>query len=199
VPDLLAELLSSKVRAAVLGHLLPRPHLGFGLTDLSRLLDLPISSVQHECYKLVRLGVLRDHRAKSSRHYRPDPSCPLLMHLTSLVLAEIGTTAGLRAAVEGLPHLETAFLVFPPSEAPAERHLLVLVGELSIEEVDDAFARALAVLNSTHRLPRDLVDPLDLAYFRPGDWRSRIAAGNSYALSLRERPGLVLAADGTAS
>ena len=197
MPELLAELLSSKVRAAVLGHLLPRPHLGFGLTDLSRLLDLPISSVQHECYKLVRLGVLRDQRAKSSRHYRPDPSCPLLVHLTSLVLAEIGTTAGLRAAVEGLPRLETAFIVFPPSETPDERHLLVLVGELSIEEVDDAFARAVAVLHSTLRPASDLEDPLDLAYFRPGDWRSRLAAGNSYAVSLRDRPSLVLTPGGT--
>ena len=58
--DLLAELFSSKVRAAALGVFLPRPHCWFSLTELSRLLGLPVSSLQHECYKLARLGLLRD-------------------------------------------------------------------------------------------------------------------------------------------
>ena len=74
----LAELFSSKVRAAVLGHLLPRPRQAFGLTDLSRALGLPVSSLQHECYKLERVGVLAAARDGSVRRYSPDPSFPLL-------------------------------------------------------------------------------------------------------------------------
>jgi hypothetical protein len=49
VPEPLAELFSSKVRASVLALMLPRPHLAFSLTDLSRRLDIPVSSAQHEC------------------------------------------------------------------------------------------------------------------------------------------------------
>ena len=35
--------------------------------NFSRRLGLPVSSLQHECYKLVRIGVLRDRRAGNTR------------------------------------------------------------------------------------------------------------------------------------
>ena len=88
--DLLAELFSSKVRAAVLGMLLPRPHRWFSLTELSRSLGLPVSSLQHECYKLARVGLLHDQRSGNVRRYAPDPAFPLLRPLTALVLAPKG-------------------------------------------------------------------------------------------------------------
>jgi len=193
--ELLAELLSSKVRAAVLGHLLPRPHLGFGLTDLSRRLDLPISSVQHECYKLVRLGLLRDERARGSRHYRPDPRCPLLAPLTALVLTAIGPAAALAAAVEGVPGLETAFVAGRwrlPAGAEEDAPRLVLVGELSIEAVDGVLARALVALAATAVGPAPPA-AIELAFFRPGDWRARLETGNRYAATLLATRTIALA------
>ena len=45
MPEQLAELFSSRVRAVVLALLLSRPHLRFSLTDLSRRLGLPVSSL----------------------------------------------------------------------------------------------------------------------------------------------------------
>lgn len=186
--DPLAELFASKIRAAVLGHLLPRPHLGFSLTDLSRLLDLPISSLQHECYKLSRLGLLRDARAGNARLYRPDPGSPLLPPLTALVVAAIGPRASLAAAVEGLPALDLAFLAGSlPPEPTAEPLHLVLVGALAVEDVDGAFARAGVAV-----APR----PLELAYFRPIDWMGRRAAGNLLVASLLTSPRLVLKGEG---
>lgn len=185
--ELLAELLSSKVRAAVLGHLLPRPHLGFGLTDLSRRLDLPISSLQHECYKLVRLGLLRDERARGSRHYRPDGRSRLLPTLTAVVLAAIGSEAALAAAIEGVAGLEEAFVAGDwrwPLAATDIAPRLVLVGELSIEDVDGVLARAATVLAATAGRPVDVPSPIELAFFRPGDWRARLATGNRYAATL---------------
>lgn len=182
--DPLAELFASKVRAAVLGHLLPRPHLGFSLTDLSRLLDLPISSLQHECYKLTRLGLLRDARAGNARLYRPDPGSPLLPPLTALVVAAIGPRAGLAAAVEGLPALDLAFLAgsLPPEPTAQPLHL-VLVGALPVEDVDDAFDRAGVAV-----APR----PLELAYFRPIDWMRRRAIGNTFVADLLAGPKVVM-------
>ena len=182
---LLAELFSSKLRAAVLGHILARPHLGFSLTDLSRLLDLPVSSLQHECYKLVRIGVLRDQRAGNARLYRPDPRCPLLEPLTTLILAAIGPEAGLAAAVEGVPGLELALVAghLRPTRQDADPVHLVLVGELPLEAVDGVLARAVAVLGPHPDWP-----PIELAYFRPGEWAARRAAGNRYLSELLAGP-----------
>lgn len=187
--ELLAELVSSKVRAAVLGHLLPRPHLGFSLTDLSRLLGLPISSLQHECYKLARLGILRDERAGSARRYRPDPACLLLVPLSSLVATAIGAEAALRAATEGVPGLEAAFLAgaLPPRPPSTEPARLVLVGELSVEAVDAIWARVAVVLDP-------ILGPgqVELAFFRPADWEARRGAGNRYLADLLAGPRLPL-------
>lgn len=178
--DLLSELFSSKVRAAVLGCVLPRPHLAFSLTDLARRLDLPISSLQHECYKLARIGVLKDARDGGSRRYRPDPACPLLAPLTALVTAAIGDEAALAAAVEGVAGLDAAFLAgaLPPAAA-AEPPRLVLIGELAVEEVDAALVRVVAVL-----APALGCERVEVAFYRPADWRRRCADGNRYVADL---------------
>lgn len=185
--DPLAELLSSKVRAAVLAHILPRPHLGFGLTDLARRLDLPISSIQHECYKLTRLGVLRDERSGGARLYRPNPASPLLAPLNALVVAAVGHEAPLTAATEGVPGLAFAAIAgrLPPAPNATLPTCLVLVGELALEEVDAALARVAEVL----ALPGDRIE---LAFFRPDDWGPRLANGNRYVADLLAGPLLLL-------
>ncbi len=110
MPEPLAELFSSRVRAAVLALVLPRPHLRFSLTDLSRRLGLPVSSLQHECYKLTRLGLLRDERVGNARLYRPDPAWPLLEPLTALTVRAMPLEEALRGAVEGVPGIEGAWV-----------------------------------------------------------------------------------------
>ncbi len=180
--DLLTELFSSKIRAAVLGYLLPRPHLSRSLTDLSRLLDLPISSLQHECYKLVRIGVLRDRRDGNARRYSPEPGSPLLPALGTLVRAAIGRDSALRAALDDMPELQSAFLVEDPSPR------LVLVGDLPLDELDAALERVATVL----ALPSDQVE---LAFFRVTDWWTRLAADDRYLATLLQEPVLSLAGD----
>src|SRR4051795_12092766 len=108
--ELLSELFSSKVRAAVLGYMLPRPQVAVSLTEFSRILGLPISSLQHECYKLERVGVIKGKREGNSRRYRVNPACPVLPELTALVVKGIGEDQALRAALEDIPGLEAAFL-----------------------------------------------------------------------------------------
>lgn len=169
--DLLVELFSSRIRAAVLGHLLPRPHLGLSLTDLARRLDLPISSLQHECYKLTRLGVLRDQRAGASRLYRPAPAWPLLPSLTSLVGGAIGPAAAVTGAIDGVSGLTEVLVAGElPPVGDTDLVYLILVGNLSIEDVDAIFARVSVLLAA-------VVEPrrLELAFFRPDDWNARLA------------------------
>ncbi|MDQ3467075.1 MAG: hypothetical protein M3411_02430 [Chloroflexota bacterium] len=193
--EVLGELFSSKVRAAVLSHLLPRPHLGFSLTDLSRLLELPVSSLQHECYKLVRLGILRDARAGNARLYWADPRHPLIVPLTSLVVANLGAERSLLAAVEGVPRLERALFVgtlpsLPPSRLPTRPSgpaLLVLIGDLTLEDVDAATARVAVVVDPL--LGPDQVEP---AYFRPVDWERRQTSGTGVVANLLDGPVLIL-------
>ncbi len=176
--ELLAELFSSRVRAAVLALLLPRPHLGFSLTELSRRLGLPLSSLQHECYKLARLGLLQDERVGSARLYRPDPTWPLLGPLTALTVRAIPLPDALQGAVERVPGIDRAWVASGPDRS-GEPMYLVIVGDLGIEDLDGVFDRAEVAL-----APVAGPGGIELAYFRSRDWSRRIAAEDAFAARL---------------
>jgi DNA-binding transcriptional ArsR family regulator len=178
VPDPLAELFSSRVRAAVLTLVLPRPHLGFSLTDLSRRLGLPVSSLQHECYKLTRLGLLRDERVGNARLYRPDPTWPLLEPLTALTVRAVPLEEALHGAVERVPGIDAAWVSGDLSSQSDPVYVAVL-GELGIEELDGIFDRCRVAL-----VPIVDARRVELAIFRPVDWIGRLARGDPFARSL---------------
>ncbi len=180
MPEPLAELFSSRVRAAVLALVLPRPHLRFSLTELSRRLGLPVSSLQHECYKLTRLGLLGDERVGNARLYRPDPAWPLLEPLTALTVRAMPLEEALRGAVEGVPGIESAWVSGDVGSPPAPVYVVVL-GNLGIEELDGLFDRCRVALVPVAGSTR-----IELAYFRPADWQARLARGDSFATALRE-------------
>jgi DNA-binding transcriptional ArsR family regulator len=193
VPELLAELFSSRVRAAVLSLLLPRPHLAFSLTEMSQRLGLPISSLQHECYKLVRIGLLRDERQGSSRRYRPDPGFPLLLPLTNLVARSASFVEAARGAAEAVPGVEQAWIVgeFADVDRPA---YLVVVGWVGLDEIDGLFDRVRLALQAHHP-----GGGIELAYFPPDDWQSRQSASDRFTRELLESDRIELLAPGDAT
>jgi len=185
--DFLSELFASRVRAAVLGHVVPRPHRGFSLTELSRILSLPISSLQHECYKLERIGILVSGREGASRRYSVNPGFHLRRELTALVVGALGQQASLQAALEHVQTLETAFIAanLPLSDDvvldASVAIPLVLVGDIPLEEIDAAQSRAADLLG----LPSARIEAV---YYLPEDWRSRVAQRAPYAVWLLEGP-----------
>src|SRR6478752_7807764 len=148
VDPLLQELFSSRMRAYVLSQMLPRPHLRFSLTDLSRLLGQPISSLQHECYKLERLGLLRGKRDGNTRLYEVVSTFPLLRPLTTLVTTAIGPERSLKAALEDVPGLDFAFFAGSlPVSATGRAARVVLVGDVPLESIDAVQERDALALN----------------------------------------------------
>lgn len=175
--DLLAELFSSRVRAAVLSMLLPRPHRWFSLTELSRSLGLPVSSLQHECYKLARVGLLHDQRSGNVRRYAPDPAFPLMKPLTALVLAAVPLAETLPAAAEEVPGIEQGWLTGEPSARNA-RPFLVVIGNLGVEDLDALFERARTAAAATG------TGDIELAYYPSAEWARRLAVHDPFATSL---------------
>jgi hypothetical protein len=192
VNEILSELFSSKIRAAVLEQMLPRPHVGYSLTDLSRLLSLPISSLQHECYKLERIGVLKARRDGNSRRYRVDPACPVLKELTALIVVAIGPVEALQATMENVAGLDAAFLAAAvplSNEAQATGPIpLVLIGEISLEEIDAAQDRVTKLLGLAP-------GKIEAVFYRSGDWRSRLDQQSQYAMWLISGPRTDLLGD----
>jgi DNA-binding transcriptional ArsR family regulator len=180
VPEPLAELFSSRVRAAVLALVLTRPHLRFSLTELSRRLGLPVSSLQHECYKLTRLGLLHDERVGNARLYGPDPAWPLLEPLTTLTVRAMPLEEALRGAVEGVQGIEGAWVSGDLTDQTDPVYVVVL-GNLGLDELDGFFDRCLVAL-----VPIAGPNRIELAYFRLADWEARLARGDPFTMALRE-------------
>src|SRR3954469_14047565 len=178
MPEPLAELFSSRVRAAVLTLVLSRPHVGFSLTDLSRRLGLPVSRLQHECYKLTRLGLLRNERVGNARLYRPDPRWPLLEPLTALTVRAVPLEVALHGAIEGVPGIAGAWVSGDPT-AQSNPVYVVVLGNLGIEELDGIFDRCRVAL-----VPIASANRIELAYFRRTDWMGRLARGDPFASAL---------------
>lgn len=187
VNEFLAELFASRVRAAVLGQAIPRPHMAWSLTEFSRLLDLPISSLQHECYKLERLGILMSRREGASRRYRVDPNGPSIRELTALVVSALGAEDVLRGTLEEITGLETAFIAttLPLTQSAlsgADGSIpLVLIGEIPLEQIDAAQERVAALLG---------LDPshIEAVFYLPEDWEERVQQRAPYAVWLLQAP-----------
>lgn len=179
--DILAEILSSRVRAAVLTFFVARSDDAFSLTELARALALPVSSLQHECYKLERLGVLKGRREGGSRRYTLQREAPLTEPLARLVLATRRTPDLLAAALTDLPGLEQAFLV----QGEDGTLDLVIIGDVPFDRLDTAQTRVAALLG------RPLA-AIGLAFYRPDDWRQRQAEGNPRVRQLLAAPRQML-------
>ena len=183
--NVLQEIFSSRLRAAVLSQMLPRPHLRYSLTDLSRRLELPISSLQHECYKLERLGLIESRRAGNTRQYRVVTESAFYSPLARLVAASIGADAALRAGLEQVEGLEAAFLAGDPAAATIEQPArLVLIGEVPLEAIDAIQERASVAVPAAAAI--------ETAFYRQDDWQERIAQSSAYVLSLLNGPRIDL-------
>lgn len=127
----LAELFSSQVRADVLVHMFAHRSSAFSLTEISRQLGLAVSSVQHEIYKLERLGILLGRREGNSRRYRLTIEQPMTQALGRLVQKSIGVEASLLAVCSDVQGLVWA-TVATPSRGVVSDAILILVGRLDL-------------------------------------------------------------------
>ena len=182
--DLLAELFSSRIRAALLAFLVPRLDKRFSLTELSRELGAPISSLQHECYKLERLGVLIGRREGGSRRYRIAIERPAADALVHLVVTTIGIDHALREAFAATPGLEGALIASSPEPGAENALHLVLIGDLALDRVQ-------ATLELVARLSGHAQDAIRLAFFQPADWRNHHDQGHPVVRRLLDLPILV--------
>lgn len=180
--DVLAEILSSRVRAAVLGFFVARQQERFSLTELARALSLSISSVQHECYKLERLHVLKGRREGVSRRYWLDRETPFVSGLIDLVVSVLGQDQLLTYGLIDVEGLQGAVLAM----SPAPR--LVLIGNLDLEDLGTVHERAATILGVDQSL-------IDLAFYGTAAWQEHCAGNDPVVTSLRVSDPFVLIGD----
>lgn len=177
----MGELFSSRIRASVLAYLVAREEARFSLTELSRALDLSVSSIQHECYKLERLGVLKGRREGASRRYWLDRDQTFVPVLMWLVVTVVGHHTILRYALQGIEGLEGALLT-DTQGAPT----LTLIGNLGLDELATVQERATKILD----VPESA---LNVAFYDPATWAQYVQQQHSTVVELRSAQPEILA------
>lgn len=194
----LASVLSSKVRAAVLTWLVTRQDAAWSLTEIARGVGMAISSVQHECYKLEGIGILHGTPVQGSRRYalnRDYPPTEPLIHLVyaawgfpalaTAALADLGRAPGNAAGDRTDAALQEASLRYRGSSVGDAT--LVLIGNLSLDQLASAQTRIARLLDLDP-------DALDVAFFRPEQWSARLDERDPLATHLLDLPGIALIA-----
>ena len=179
--DTLGELFSSRIRASVLAYLVAREEARFSLTELSRALGLSVSSIQHECYKLERLGVLKGRREGASRRYWLDRDQAFVPVLMWLVITVVGQPTVLTYALQGIDGLEGALLT-DTNGSPT----LTLIGHLGLDELATVQERATKILD----VPESA---LNVAFYDPATWAEYVEQQHPTVVALRSAQPEILA------
>lgn len=182
--DTLGELFSSRIRASVLAYLVAREEARFSLTELSRALGLSVSSIQHECYKLERLGILKGRREGASRRYWLDRDVDFVPVLMWLVITVIGQQQVLSLALHGIDGLEGAILT-QDGDAPT----ITLVGHLGLDELATIQERASKILDVPGA-------SLNVAFYDPATWQGYVTQEHETVTALKSaQPEILVGAD----
>jgi len=107
---MLAALLGSRARAAILARLLLAPDREEYLRELARATGFAPRTVQVEVDRLVAAGLLRERRSGNRRYLSAEKGHPLYGGLCQLLEESYGLEAALEEAVRNVPAIEEAFM-----------------------------------------------------------------------------------------
>jgi DNA-binding transcriptional ArsR family regulator len=133
----LVDLVSSRVKAAILKLLFGSPPAELHLRELVRRSGLSIGTVQQELRRLTRIGLVTLRKDGNRVYYRANPAHPLCGELRSIVLK----TDGLVGVLEGPlaeDHVLVAFVFgsVAAGEADAESDVdLMVIGSLGLRRL----------------------------------------------------------------
>jgi hypothetical protein len=92
----------------------------------------------------------------------------------------------LRGAVEQVPGIEGAWVAGDLGSAQAPIYVVV-IGSMAVEGIDGVFDRSRVAL-----VPIAGAGRVELAYFRPSEWRTRMTSLDRFATSLLTEPRIEL-------
>ena len=136
--NILAEILSSKVRAEIFRRLFGLNGTGLHMREIARRTGFAIGTIQTELRKLVRLDLVYSKRDGNRTYYEANKAHPLFSDIRRMVLKTIGLADVLRGALEKSPKIRCAFVfgsVARGEEKAGSDIDLMVVGDAGFREV----------------------------------------------------------------
>lgn len=182
----LARSLFPKVRAAVLGVTHGNPREEYYLRDLVRRTGLGVGHVQRELARLTQAGVLRRVERGIHVFFQADSDCPIFAELRGIVAKTIGVLPTLQRALEPVrSRIQVAFLYGSVARGQEGRESdidLMVIGRV-------AFSDTVACIRPLENRLRREINP---TVYAPGEFRSKLAKGSHFLVSVMKEPKLFL-------
>ena len=133
----LIDVVSSRVKAAILALLFGLRPAELHLRELARQSNLSVGTVQQELRRLTRIGLVIARKDGNRVYYRANPSHPLHGELRSIVQKTDGLVGVLREALQDDNiHLAFVFGSVAGGEAGAESDIdLLVIGSLGLRRL----------------------------------------------------------------
>lgn len=140
--NLLAEILSSQVRAEIFRLLFNGRKESIHLRDLQRRSGLSIGTIQKEITHLKNLDIVVPKRDGNRLYYTANTDHPLYKEISGLVSKTSGISEMIKKALETVPGIECAFIFGSYAKGSEKAHSdidLVVIGEAGLRMLSSKF------------------------------------------------------------
>jgi len=185
---MLTFLFSSRIRAKILTAFLLAPGVDYNCWDLANLINENYSGVWKELVHLEDIGILASKQRGRSKIYQPNPGCPILPELKSMVLKTEGIAKVIHEHLFGVDAIIAAFIYgsYATGEADFLSDLdLMVIGEVNLSQF--------SILIS--ELERELNRSINYVIITKADWELKIANGDPFIRNVNQSPKVMIVGD----
>jgi predicted nucleotidyltransferase/DNA-binding HxlR family transcriptional regulator len=181
IMNMLAQILSSKVRAELFRILFGLSDQPLHMRELARRSGFAIGTIQTELKKLATLDLVERRRDGNRVYYRANQNHPLYRDVQQLVLKTAGLLDMLKQAIDGQEGIDAAFVFGSAANGKisAESDVdLMVIGDIGLRAV-------LSLLSGvTERIGRE-INPMVMSV---PEWNKRVAAKEHFIASVLRGP-----------
>jgi predicted nucleotidyltransferase len=169
----LERIFSSRVRIRLLSYFLLHPGEREHIRALSSMVNAQYSAVWKELNNLEATGILRSEKVGGRKEFFLNPNSSIVPELRSILLKTVAAGDILRAALEDLEGLETAFIYgsFATGNIDSESDLdLMLIGDLDLAQIAPVI----------QQLEVSLSREVNYVSFTRDEWDTRKTRGDAF-------------------
>ena len=136
--NLLAEILSSKIRGEVFRILFGVDENALHLREIERRSGLTIGTVQQEIKKLLKLDLIKRRKDGNRIYYQANKEHPLYTEIRNIVLKTTGLAEVIKGALSASPDIKIAFVfgsIAHHTEKAASDVDLMVIGTLGLRKL----------------------------------------------------------------
>lgn len=151
--NILAEILSSNVRAEIFRLLFGVKGGSLHMREIERRSGVAIGTIQQEVKKLLRLGLIKERKDGNRLYYEANRDHPLYPEIRNIALKTVGLLQVFREALINEPGIKIAFIFgsIARQEEKAESDVdLMVIGDLGMRQLTGLLSEA------SHKISREI-------------------------------------------